>query len=77
MFCEQRVLGISENRKKISKSKTKYRQFPRKVYLNEFFCSHITGRPTTLPINELLNMYISRILPIFSEYKRREFFLEN
>ena len=85
MFWEQGVLEISKKRKKISKSRYKSRQFPRKIYLNEFSCSQVTDQTTTLPINELLHMYISRILPIFSSsqwllqkvYKRREIFLEN
>ena len=42
--------------------------FLQKIYLNDFFCGQLIDLPTTLAINELLHMYISRILPIFSEY---------
>ena len=55
---------IKKNEKKIRKSRYKSRQFTRKIYLNEFFCTQVTAQPTTLPINELMNCYTC----IFQEF---------
>ena len=42
MFWEQGVLEIFKKVKLASLGK-KSRQFPRKIYLNEFFSCHVTG----------------------------------